>query len=255
MAGEDTFAAVRELAARFGFLLRRKDQRPASSDVGCAGAVAGGEGVEAGGAEGCKGTGGLVEDTGDVCSKDFAGGVCVAAPELVALFLLRPRRKVGAGERAGEGAGDRAGEGAGDRACEGAGEHKVVVAGACDGAGEDEGAGEDKGVGAGEGWPAEQSSCPVVSEAVRCSAGTWPVAWPSPASQEVSGTGAFAGGPLDGAAISTSVSVTMSSWERPSNVSSSVAEPMDVSAKAGAPAVLLPSLSSAAARAHMMSVS
>lgn len=277
MAGEETFAAARELAARFGFLLRRKDQRLASGSVGVAGATARGGGVEAGGGEGCEETGELMEDKGDVCSKDSAGksvsgSVSLAASELAALFLLRPRRKAGAGEGAGEGAGAVEGkeagadEGEGVVAAVGADEGEGAAAGADKGAGggEGEGASADKGERAGAagaderagaGWSAEQLY-PVVSDAATCSARTLPVARPGPASQEVSGihSVALVSGSLDGAAISTSVSVTMSSCERPSNASSSVVEPIDVSAKAGGPAVLLPA-SSSAASAHTMSVS
>lgn len=71
------------LAARFGFLLRRNDQRPASSDVGAAGVAAGVEGEGDGEGEGVEGAGGLVVDSaGDAVS----GDVCKAAPDRAAFF-------------------------------------------------------------------------------------------------------------------------------------------------------------------------
>lgn len=176
--------ALRELAARFGFRLRRKDQRPARRDAGgSVGTADGGGGVEAGGGEGCGGIGGSVDDTGAVCRKDSTGDLCMAD-----VVLLRPRRKVGAGAGATEGKSEGAGEetGAGDGAREGAG----------------------AGGGAGVDWPVEPS-CLAGSKAMYCSAGMLPGSAPQEVCMICSVASAF--GPLDGVVTSTSVSVTISS--------------------------------------------
>lgn len=74
------------LAACFGCLLRRNDQRLVRSDAVVTGGAVGGGGERDRGGEGGRGgegAEGLVEDTGDVCSNDFDG---VAAPDWGSFF-------------------------------------------------------------------------------------------------------------------------------------------------------------------------